>query len=133
MPKLDRLARSVPDARAIGDSLAARGVRLSLGGSVYDPGDPMGKCFFNILATFAEFEVDVLRMRTREGMAIARAKGRLKGKAPKLSTQRAVLLKLHGDGEHSIAELAELFSVSRATVYREIARPGAKHPVTGVR
>jgi predicted site-specific integrase-resolvase len=80
VPKLDRLARSVPDARAIGDSLAARGVRLSLGGSVYDPSDPMGKCFFNILATFAEFEVDLLRMRTREGMAIARAKGRLKGK-----------------------------------------------------
>ena len=89
VPKLDRLARSVPDARAIGDSLAARGVRLSLGGSVYDPSDPMGKCFFNILATFAEFEVDLLRMRTREGMAIARAKGRLKGKAPKLSPHPA--------------------------------------------
>ena len=74
VPKLDRLARSVPDARAIGDSLAARGVRLSLGGTVYDPNDPMGKCFFNILATFAEFEVDLLRMRTREGMAIAHAK-----------------------------------------------------------
>jgi DNA invertase Pin-like site-specific DNA recombinase len=134
VPKLDRLARSVPDARAIGDSLAARGVRLSLGGSVYDPSDPMGKCFFNILATFAEFEVDLLRMRTREGMAIARAKGRLKGKTPKLSrTQRAVLLKLHGAGEHSIAELAELFSVSRATVYRELARPAAKNSATNVR
>jgi hypothetical protein len=49
-------------------------------------------------------------------MAIARAKGRLKGKTPKLSrTQRTVLLKLHGGGEHSIAELAELYSVSRAT------------------
>jgi DNA invertase Pin-like site-specific DNA recombinase len=134
VPKLDRLARSVPDARAIGDSLAARGVRLSLGGSVYDPSDPMGKCFFNILATFAEFEVDLLRMRTREVMAIARAKGRLKGKTPKLSrTQRTVLLKLHGAGEHSIAELAELFSVSRATVYRELARPDAKKPLTNVR
>ena len=57
MPKLDRLARSVPDARAIGDDLAARGIRLSLGGQVYDPTDPMGKMFFNILATFAEFSV----------------------------------------------------------------------------
>jgi DNA invertase Pin-like site-specific DNA recombinase len=74
--------RSVPDARASGDSLAARGVRLSLGGSVYDPTDPRCKCFLNILATFAEFGVDLLRMRTREGLAIARAKGRLKGKAP---------------------------------------------------
>jgi DNA invertase Pin-like site-specific DNA recombinase len=134
LPKLDRLARSVPDARSIGDSLAARGVRLSLGGSVYDPSDPMGKCFFNILATFAEFEVDLLRMRTREGMAIARAKGHLKGKAPKLSpTKRTVLLKLHGAGEHSIAELAELFSVSRATVCREIARARAEKPAPGVR
>ena len=75
VPKLDRLARSVPDARAIGDDLAARGIALSLGASVYDPTDPMGKMFFNILATFAEFEVDLLRMRTREGMAVARAKG----------------------------------------------------------
>jgi DNA invertase Pin-like site-specific DNA recombinase len=120
VPKLDRLARSVPDARAIGDSLAARGVRLSLGGSVYDPSDPMGKCFFNILATFAAFEVDLLRMRTREGMAIARAKGRLKGKAPKLSPiQRTVLLKLHGAGEHSIAELGELFGQPRHRLPRD--------------
>jgi DNA invertase Pin-like site-specific DNA recombinase len=72
VPKLDRLARSVPDARAIGDDLAARGVKLSLGGQVYDPADPMGKMFFSILATFAEFEVDLLRMRTCEGMAVAR-------------------------------------------------------------
>lgn len=66
-------------------------------------------------------------MRTREGMAIARAKGRLKGKAPKLSpTKRAVLLQLHATGDHTIAELAELFSVSRATVYRELARATRK-------
>ena len=37
VPKLDRLARSVPDARQIGDSLVDRGVKLSLGGSLYDP------------------------------------------------------------------------------------------------
>ena len=99
VPKLDRLARSVPDARDIGDSLAARGIRLSLGGTVYDPGDPMGEMFFNILATFAEFEVDLLRMRTRDGMAIARASGKLKGKPPKLTArQQAHLLKLHMAG-----------------------------------
>lgn len=67
-----RLARSVPDARAIGDSLAERRVALALGTTVYAPTDPMGEPFFNILATFAEFEVDLLRMRTREGVAIAR-------------------------------------------------------------
>ena len=82
--ELDRLARSVPDARAIGDDLAARGIKLSLGGQVYDPEDPLGKLFFNIFAIFAEFEAGLLRMRTREGMAVARAKGKLRGKQPKL-------------------------------------------------
>jgi len=57
VPKLDRLARSGPDARTIGDDLAARGIKLSVGGQIYDPTDPMGKMFFNILATFAEFSV----------------------------------------------------------------------------
>ena len=71
VPKLDRLARSVPDARSIADELAARGVTLALGQSRYDPADPMGKMFFNILATFAEFEADLIRLRTREGMKIA--------------------------------------------------------------
>jgi DNA invertase Pin-like site-specific DNA recombinase len=123
VPKLDRLARSVPDAREIGDSLAARGVKLSLGGQVYDPNDPMGKMFFNILATFAEFEVDLLRMRTREGMAIAKAKGKLKGKPPKLSAaQQRHLLELHREGKHTVVELAELFNVSRPTVYRTVDR-----------
>ena len=123
VPKLDRLARSVPDARAIADQLAAKEVRLALGASVYDPTDPMGKMFFNILATFAEFEADLIAMRTREGMAIARAKGKLRGKPPKLSDkQQRELTRMHATGEYSISDLAELFSVSRATGYRTLNR-----------
>ena len=123
VPKLDRLARSVPDARQIADALVERGVKLALGASIYDPADPMGKMFFNILATFAEFEADLIRMRTREGMAIARAKGKLRGKRPKLSDkQQNELRRMHDSGEYSISDLAELFAVSRPTVYRTIAR-----------
>jgi DNA invertase Pin-like site-specific DNA recombinase len=122
--KLDRLARSVPDARALGDDLASRGIKLSLGGQVYDPTDPMGKMFFTILAVFAEFEVDLLRMRTREGMAIARAKGRLRGRQPKLSAkQQAELRRMPNSGDYSITDLAELFSISRPTVYRTLVAP----------
>ncbi len=121
--KLDRLARSVPDARAIADRLRERGVKLALGRALYDPGDPMGKMFFNILATFAEFEADLIRMRTREGMAIARARGKLRGKQPKLSDkQQRELCRMHATGEYSISDLAELFSVSRPTVYRTLNR-----------
>lgn len=123
VPKLDRLARSVPDARAIAEQLQEKGVKLALGASVYDPTDPMGKMFFNILATFAEFEADLIRMRTREGMAIARAKGKLRGKQPKLSDkQQRELIRMHATGEYSISDLAEVFSVSRPTVYRTLNR-----------
>ncbi len=83
----------------------------------------MGKMFFNILATFAEFQVDLLRLRTREGMAVARANGRLRGRQPKLSTkQQAELRRIHATGDYSVADLAELFTVSRPTVYRTLQR-----------
>ena len=61
--KLDRLARSLPDARAIAAELTARQVRLSLGASVYDLNDPVGRLLFNVLvlATVAEFESDLIR------------------------------------------------------------------------
>jgi DNA invertase Pin-like site-specific DNA recombinase len=126
VPKLDRLARSVPDARAIAAQLEARGVRLALGASVHDPGDPMGKMFFNILATFAEFEADLIRLRTREGMAVARARGKLRGKQPKLSEkQQKELVRMQATGDYAISDLAELFSVSRPTVYRTLQRSAA--------
>jgi len=52
--KLDRLARSVPDARDIVDELSARGVRLNLGGSIHDPTDPVGRLLFKVLSMVAE-------------------------------------------------------------------------------
>ena len=121
--KLDRLARSLPDARDIADELTRREVKLNLGGSVHDPTDPVGRLLFNVLAMVAEFEADLTRTRAREGMKVARAKGRLRGKQPKLSTrQEAHLVQLHGAGEHTSGELAELFGVARSTVYRALER-----------
>ena len=81
--------------------------------------------FFNMLATFAEFESDIIRLRTREGMAMARAKGKLRGKQPKLSEkQHKELGRMYEAGGYSISYLADLFSVSRPMVYRMIRRMG---------
>jgi DNA invertase Pin-like site-specific DNA recombinase len=79
--KLDRLARSLPDARDILDELTKRNVKLSLGGSIHDPTDPVGRLLFDVLAMVAEFEADLIRLRTREGMKIAKAKGTATRKA----------------------------------------------------
>jgi DNA invertase Pin-like site-specific DNA recombinase len=126
---LDRLARSIADARDIADELTAREVKLAFGGQVYDPTDPMGKLVFNMMSVFAEFEADLIRMRTREGMRIAKRDGKLRGKQPKLSAkQEARLVKLYDSGDYSKSELAEMFSVARSTVGRAVERVRAHSP-----
>jgi DNA invertase Pin-like site-specific DNA recombinase len=132
--KLDRLARSVPDARDIADELTARQVRLDLGGSVHDPADPVGRLLFTVLAMIAEFESDLIRARTREGLALAKAKGRLKGKQPKLTPkQEAHLVELYRGGEHTVTEIQELFAVGRSTVYRALDRARTGEPAATAR
>ena len=70
-----------------------------------------------------EGEADLIRLRTREGMKIARAKGKLRGKQPKLSEkQQKELTRMYTTGKYSISDLAELFSISRPTVYRTLLR-----------
>lgn len=129
--KLDRLARSVRDAHEIADDLATREIKLSIGGSVHDPADPMGKLLFNVLAMIAEFEADLISTRTREGMKVAKANGRLRGKQPKLTAKQAAhLLELHDAGKHTMAEMAELFSINRSTIYRAVERGQRKKPGT---
>jgi DNA invertase Pin-like site-specific DNA recombinase len=108
--QLDRLARSVLDARDIVDDLTRRCVRLNIGGSIHDPADPVGRLPFPVLSMIAEFEADLARMRTREGMAVSKTKGRLRGKQPKLKPkQEEHLVELWNGGAHTTLELAELF------------------------
>jgi DNA invertase Pin-like site-specific DNA recombinase len=74
-----------------------------------------------MLAMIAEFESDLIRMRTREGMAVARAAGKLRGRTPKLKpAQEAHLAALHAAGKKTAGELAELFGVARSTVCRAL-------------
>jgi DNA invertase Pin-like site-specific DNA recombinase len=129
--KLDRLARSLPDARDILDELTKRSVKLSLGGSIHDSTDPVGRLLFNVLAMVAEFESDLIQLRTREGIKVAKANGRLRGKQPKLKPNQAKhLLELHDSGNHTQAELAELLGVGRSTIYCTIdrMRPNPSNP-----
>jgi DNA invertase Pin-like site-specific DNA recombinase len=127
--KLDRLARSVPDALAILNHLSDRGVRFALGASVYDWNDPFSRMFLQILAVVAEFEANLIRQRTREGMVVAKAKGKLRGKQPKLKPGQArEVRRMHDSGDYTIVEIAEMFNISRPTVYRTLDRVPAPEP-----
>ena len=123
VPKLDRLARSVPDARAIADQLRERGVKLALGGRSMTRAIPWESCS-SISSPPSPSSKPI-----SSACAPARAwpspapGGKLRGKQPKLSDrQQRELCRMHATGEYSISDLAELFSVSRPTVYRTLNR-----------
>ena len=54
MENLSSTITALPDARDILDELTKRNVKLSLGGSIHDPADPVGRLLFNVLAMVAE-------------------------------------------------------------------------------
>jgi len=99
---------------------------------VHDPTDPVGRLLFNVLAMVVEVESDLIRARTREGVAVARAAGRLRGRKPKLTPAReALLVDLLRTGEKSPSQLADLFGVGRSTVYRALQRAAGSTSAAG--
>lgn len=123
--KLDRLGRSARDLHEIVDGLVAHGVALNIDGRVYDPTDPMGKMFIGFLAIMAEFESDLNRQRTRAGVEVAKAKGKMRGKQHRLSPlRRSLLLRDYETGKFTIADLSQNYSLKRTSLYAnlELAR-----------
>jgi DNA invertase Pin-like site-specific DNA recombinase len=73
---------------------------------------------------FAEFEANLGHLRTREGMALAKKNGKLKGKQPKLpEPARRSIRRRYAEGEVSLADLATEYSVGRSTIHRIIHGP----------
>ncbi len=117
--KLDRLGRSALDVRKTVEALAEQGVRvhcLALGGM--DLTSAAGRLQMQVLAAVAEFELDLLKERTRAGLARAKAEGKRMGRPPALSPEvQAEVLKRLGTGE-PVSSVARSLGVGRATVIR---------------
>jgi DNA invertase Pin-like site-specific DNA recombinase len=121
--KVDRLARSLLDLITIADELRAAGVTLEVMSGTFNRGDPMGEAFFQMTGVFAQLERDLIRQRTLEGLDAARARGRKGGRRQKLSTpQAAEVVRMFSAREKTVAEIAELFGISRESVYGYVKR-----------
>jgi DNA invertase Pin-like site-specific DNA recombinase len=117
--RLDRLARSMIDLRKIVDSLTKKGVgfRVLQQGSI-DTTRSDGRLLLNVLASFAEFELDIRRERQLDGIAKAKAAGKYRGR--KVSIDRAQIEALKKEG-HGASAIAKKLGIGRASVYRVAA------------
>lgn len=126
--KLDRLGRSLKHLVTLTNDLLARGVGLI---SLNDPVDtttPQGRLVFNIFASLAEFERDLIRERTQSGLKAARTRGRVGGRPKGLSKQaKATAMAaetLYREGMLSIQEICEQLGISKPTLYAYLKHRG---------
>ena len=117
--KLDRLGRSMRHLVTLIEELRQRGVNFrSLTDSI-DTSTPMGRFFFHVMGALAEMERELIVARTMAGLAAARAKGRVGGRRPKLTTEQwAQIGRLLEAGE-SRQRIALIFDVGVSTIYRK--------------
>jgi DNA invertase Pin-like site-specific DNA recombinase len=119
--RLDRLARSIVDLRRVIDRLTAKGVGFRcLQQSAIDTTSSEGRLMLNILASFAEFELEIRRERQADGIAKAKAEGRYKGRPPAID--RATIAALEAEGLGATA-IAKRLGIGRASVYRLRTEP----------
>ena len=120
--RLDRLGRNLAETVTTIADLAERDIGVKVLEPALDTSRPADKVVINVMASLAEWERDLLIQRTREGVAHARAQGRVAGPKPKLTNEQAEVAKELIDGGKSVSAVARTFNVSRPTIYRAIER-----------
>ena len=131
--KLDRLGRSLEHLIALSGRLRERGIDLVVLDQGIDTSTAMGRMFFQILGSLAEFEHALMSERTRDGLQAARARGRTGGQKPKLGPRQVALARAmydevdeQGKRRYTVAAIAAEFGVTRPTIYRRLGgREGA--------
>ncbi len=126
--KLDRLGRSLRHLVDLVNTLMEKGVGLK---SLQDPIDTttaQGRLIFNLFASLAEFERDLISERTQAGLNAARARGR-KGGRPKglneAAEKKAIAAEaLYIRGDLSVNEIADNLGISKATLYKYLRHRG---------
>ncbi len=121
--KLDRLGRSLKHLIETVLALQALGKDFCSLQENIDTTTSGGKLFFHIFGALAEFERDIIRERTRAGLASARSRGRLGGRPSIMNSKKLKMAtSLYADGKTQVGEICETLGISRATFYRHLFR-----------
>src|SRR5664279_2072574 len=116
--RLDRLGRSLVHLVTLGAQLRERGVGLRVLEQGIDTPTAEGRAMYGMLSVLAELQRELIVANTRDGLASARARGRVGGRKPKLTPEQAVLAQqLYDAKEKTVQQIGDLFGVPRSTVY----------------
>jgi DNA invertase Pin-like site-specific DNA recombinase len=117
--RLDRLGRSLPDLVRIIAELEDKGIGFESIAEKIETASAAGKLVFHVFAALAEFERNLIRERTRAGLAAARARGRAGGRKPKLDARQIrEIRRLMSDPTIPVSQIADRYKVSRTTIYK---------------
>jgi len=119
--KLDRLARSVRHLTEMAAEFDALGIDLVVLDQAIDTSTPTGRLLFHVLAAIGEFELDLIRERTKAGLAAARRRGKRLGRPPRLDARARRRVKRLRVAGNSIRQIASAVGCSPATIVRALA------------
>ncbi|MFG3173604.1 recombinase family protein [[Kitasatospora] papulosa] len=130
--RLDRISRSLLHLVTLGADLQERGIGLHIIEQGIDSSTPEGRAMFGMLGVMAEFQRELIHANTMDGLAAARARGRVGGRRPRLSDEQATLAQeLYDKREKTVQGIADLFGVPRTTVYGHLNRSSSNSRKVG--
>ena len=118
---MDRLARNLDDLRKLVTKLNKKQIKIHFikENLIFSGEDsPMAKFMLSIMGAFAEFERDLINERIREGVAIAKAAGKYKGRTKICNQEQIDDIKDMVANRYKITEIAKKYGVTRTTIYR---------------
>lgn len=121
--KLDRIARNVKEGIQLIDELAEKGIKLHVLNMGLFDGTATSKLLRNILLSVAEWEKEMILERQREGIAVAKAQGKYKGKPKKYTDKNPALVHAlelfanRGNNRKTVKEICEITKINRASLY----------------
>jgi DNA invertase Pin-like site-specific DNA recombinase len=118
---ISRLARGLGDLLAIAQELQTKNVQLrSVQQGIVETGTPTGALMLSILGAIHEFEVNLLKEKTKAGVKAAHAEGRFGGRKPSLNREQVDLVNQLRSSGKSVAHIGKIVGASRPTVYRAL-------------